>query len=130
MKRWLALARLDDKVRHRLRGIGLTFALLTLAWIGTTTPAIANCGASDPEPTSPLSPSIATVPGTLTTVGDFAATQYVPVVAQTIADIETSTLYRYVGDLSGEWPVEIAGMPYTLTTRYSYADEAIAMAES
>jgi serine protease AprX len=43
------------------------------------------------------------------------------VVGEMLTQVQTTTLYSYVGDLSGEWPVSIGGVPYTLATRYSYS---------
>lgn len=48
-----------------------------------------------------------------------------PVVQDMIARVQSSQVYSYTGDISGEWPVIIGGSPYTITTRYSRADEPI-----
>ena len=48
-----------------------------------------------------------------------------PLVEEMIDQVETSTLYDYVGDLSGEWEVIVNGVPYTMSTRYTWADSAI-----
>jgi len=48
-----------------------------------------------------------------------------PLVQEMIDQVETSTLYDYVGDLSGEWQVVVNGVPYTMSTRYTWADSAI-----
>ena len=42
-----------------------------------------------------------------------------PLIQRMIDQVESSTLYNYVGDLSGEWSVTIKDAPYTLTTRYT-----------
>ena len=42
-----------------------------------------------------------------------------------ISQIDSDTLYTYVGNLSGEWAVTIDGSPYTLATRYSLTDVPI-----
>ncbi len=44
-------------------------------------------------------------------------------VQEMVSKVSTSTLSDYVGDLSGEWPVSIGGSPYTIATRYTYADQ-------
>ncbi|MGC9350000.1 MAG: M20/M25/M40 family metallo-hydrolase [Anaerolineae bacterium] len=108
--------------------IVLSVALVVSAWAWTTTSVVAGSRVVD-APEAALTPGYSALPPSLT--GDiFSETRYAPVVAETLSGIKSSALYEYVGDLSGEWPVEIAGAPYTLTTRYSFADEAIAMAES
>jgi hypothetical protein len=48
-----------------------------------------------------------------------------PIVQEMIDQVEEDTLYQYVGSLSGEWPVDIGGMPYTILTRNSYSGEPI-----
>lgn len=42
-----------------------------------------------------------------------------------IDQVDGETLYRYVGDLSGEWPVTIEGISYTITTRHTDSGEPI-----
>jgi hypothetical protein len=39
--------------------------------------------------------------------------------------VDENTLSQYIGDLSGEWPVDIGGEPYTILTRNSYSGEPI-----
>lgn len=39
-----------------------------------------------------------------------------------LSQVNQSSLYTSVGDLSGEWPVLINSSPYTLSTRYTYAE--------
>jgi hypothetical protein len=46
-------------------------------------------------------------------------------IQEMISQIDSDTLYNYVGNLSGEWAVTIDGSPYTLATRYSLADVPI-----
>lgn len=48
-----------------------------------------------------------------------------PFVQAMIEQVDPSLLYSYTGDLSGAWPVEVAGEPYTITTRYTYSGEPI-----
>ena len=55
-----------------------------------------------------------------TTAGyDTAVVQPDPLVQSMVAGINSSTVYQYDGDLSGEWPVTIDGSPYTLATRHT-----------
>ena len=42
-----------------------------------------------------------------------------PLVQTMMDQIISPTLYQYVGDLSGEWPVLIGGEPFTITTRHT-----------
>ena len=42
-----------------------------------------------------------------------------PLVRSMIDQVSQTTLNRYVGDLSGEWPAIIGGTPYTITTRHT-----------
>ncbi|MCP4538247.1 MAG: M28 family peptidase [Chloroflexi bacterium] len=44
-----------------------------------------------------------------------------PLIQSMIDQVESSTVYSYTGDLSGEWSVEIGGSPYTITTRNTYS---------
>ncbi|MBN1660199.1 MAG: M28 family peptidase [Anaerolineae bacterium] len=44
-----------------------------------------------------------------------------PRVQAMIDEINAATLSQTVGDLSGEWPAQVAGEPYTITTRYTYS---------
>jgi hypothetical protein len=44
-----------------------------------------------------------------------------PFIRQMIAQVESSSVYSYTGDLSGEWPVMIGGEPFTITTRHTYS---------
>ena len=53
---------------------------------------------------------------------------YDPLVANLLAQVTTDAVYAYDGGLSGEWPVQIGGAPYTLATRYSYSGVPIARA--
>ena len=48
-----------------------------------------------------------------------------PIVQEMIDQVDEDTLYQYVGSLSGEWPVSIAGEPYTILSRHSYSGEPI-----
>lgn len=45
-----------------------------------------------------------------------------PMIQMMIDQVSTDTLYHYVGDLSGEWPVTIEDTSYTIATRYSRSD--------
>lgn len=51
-----------------------------------------------------------------------------PFVQQMVAQVESQIVYQYTGDLSGEWPVDIAGETYTLDTRYTYSGVPIQQA--
>jgi hypothetical protein len=42
--------------------------------------------------------------------------------------VSSTTAYRYVGDLSGEWPVDIGGQSISIATRYTYSGVYIAKA--
>jgi len=44
-----------------------------------------------------------------------------PRVWQIINQVKRSTVYQYTGDLSGEWPVQVCGAPYTIVTRHAYS---------
>jgi hypothetical protein len=43
-----------------------------------------------------------------------------PMVQAMIDQVDSSTAYDYVGDLSGAWGIIVNGNPYTLYSRYSY----------
>jgi hypothetical protein len=38
-----------------------------------------------------------------------------------IEQVSSATVRQYVGDLSGEWPVNVGGSPFTIATRYTYS---------
>lgn len=42
-----------------------------------------------------------------------------PLVQEMLDQVDTDLLYKYVGDLSGEWDVIIEGSPYRLDSRYT-----------
>ena len=44
-----------------------------------------------------------------------------PVIQQMVSQVDSITLYTYVGNLSGEWPVTVNGSPYTIYTRFTYS---------
>jgi len=48
-----------------------------------------------------------------------------PLIQQMIDQVTLSTVYQYTGDLSGEWPVNIGGSPYTIYTRNTYSGTPI-----
>ncbi|MGD9402894.1 MAG: M28 family peptidase [bacterium] len=51
-----------------------------------------------------------------------------PDVENMIDAVESLTVYAYTGDLSGEWPVNIGGSPYTIETRNTYSGTPITRA--
>jgi len=53
---------------------------------------------------------------------------YDPLVAGLLTRVTTETVANYTGGLSGEWPIQVGGAPYTLLTRYSYSGTPIARA--
>ncbi len=53
---------------------------------------------------------------------------YDPVIQSMIDQVNSATIYDYTGSLSGEWPVNIDGQPYTIATRYTDSGEPINMA--
>jgi Zn-dependent M28 family amino/carboxypeptidase len=55
---------------------------------------------------------------------------FTPAVLEAMQGIESTTLTAYVGDLSGEWPIQIGGETVRLVTRYSFAEPYIDLAES
>jgi hypothetical protein len=44
-----------------------------------------------------------------------------PFIQSLIDQVSSDTAYQYVGDLSGEWPVDIGGQPFTIASRYTYS---------
>jgi len=44
-----------------------------------------------------------------------------PLIQTMIDQVSSDTVRQYVGDLSGEWPVDIGGRPFTIATRYTYS---------
>ena len=51
-----------------------------------------------------------------------------PVIDALIAQIGSDTVWRYAGNLSGEWPVSIGGADYIITSRNTYSGEPITKA--
>jgi hypothetical protein len=51
-----------------------------------------------------------------------------PDVQDMIDAVESLTVYTYTGDISGEWPVNIGGSPYTIATRNTYSGTPITRA--
>lgn len=51
-----------------------------------------------------------------------------PDVQAMMSEVISSTVVAYNGGLSGEWPVIVAGQPYTIETRHTYSGEPIQMA--
>jgi hypothetical protein len=51
-----------------------------------------------------------------------------PLIQEMIDQVDSTTVYSYTAGLSGEWPVEIGGSPYTITTRHTYSGEPIQQA--
>jgi hypothetical protein len=49
-------------------------------------------------------------------------------VAEMINSVNQSTVYDYMGNITGEWPVNIGGSDYTITTRYTNSGIPIEMA--
>jgi hypothetical protein len=48
-----------------------------------------------------------------------------PVVQEMVSQVNSNKLYTYVGNLSGEWPVTVNGIPYTIFTRYTFSGAPI-----
>ncbi len=48
-----------------------------------------------------------------------------PLIQIMIDQIDTDLVYQYTGDISGEWPVDIGGEPYTIVTRHTYSGTPI-----
>lgn len=51
-----------------------------------------------------------------------------PAVADMMAHVQQAAVYTYTGDLSGEWPALVGGVPYTITTRNTTSGTPIQMA--
>lgn len=56
------------------------------------------------------------------------AVDYNADVAEMIDSVDQSTVYDYMGNLTGEWPVEIGGSVYTIATRHTNSGKPIEMA--
>jgi hypothetical protein len=51
-----------------------------------------------------------------------SAVTYDAAIQTMIDQVNSTTAYNYVGNLSGAWQIRVNGNPYTLSTRYSYAE--------
>jgi hypothetical protein len=69
----------------------------------------------DPKPLRPVA----------ATISRATLTDPDPLVEEMLAQIDSTTLYSYTAGLSGEWPVMIDSLPYTITTRHTYSGEPI-----
>ncbi len=56
------------------------------------------------------------------------AVDYNEAVAKMINSVKHNTVYDYMGNLTGEWPVEIGGLFYTIATRHTNSGTPIEMA--
>ena len=72
-----------------------------------------------PDPVALTTPATGQIP---------ANPNHDPLVAARLARISLDVVTGYDGSLSGEWPVQIGGTPYTLRTRYTYSGLPIAKA--
>lgn len=93
------LLRASPRDIERLAEVGVELRALTL----------------QPKPLRP-SPSARTYPPVITPD---------PVIQSMMNQVISTTVHSYTGDLSGEWPVEIAGSPYTITTRHTSSGEPL-----
>ncbi|MFZ6027495.1 MAG: M20/M25/M40 family metallo-hydrolase [Chloroflexota bacterium] len=59
------------------------------------------------------------------TVASPAAITPDPLVQSMLSQVTLENVRSYTGDLSGEWPVMVAGQPYTITTRNTYSGTPI-----
>jgi len=48
-----------------------------------------------------------------------------PLIQSMIDQIDLDIVYNYTGDISGQWPVDIGGVPYTILTRNTYSGTPI-----
>jgi hypothetical protein len=69
----------------------------------------------DPKPLRPEAPSLV-LPDQI---------EPDPLIQVMIDQIDSDMVYDYTGGLSGEWPVDIGGEPYTIATRHTYTGEPI-----
>jgi hypothetical protein len=88
--------------------IWLGVCLLLLTLLGAP---VKNAAAEDGPTLTPTSPLIAD-----------------PLIDEMVKRVNAAELYNLVGGLSGEWPVNLAGAPYTFDTRYSYSGAPITQA--
>lgn len=83
-------------------------------------------GQLSPEPAAPThTPLTAPAPAALAASQAFVPN---PAVAAMMAQVQQDQVYTYTGDLSGEWPAIVGGVPYTITTRYTTSGTPIQMA--
>jgi hypothetical protein len=98
---------LEDGLHALLRAS--TGAASRLAQTGIQVQAVT----MDPKPLRPA-------PSTLSSL-----TEPHPLIQGMMSQVNSTTVYSYTAGLSGEWPVEIGGSPYTITTRHTYSGEPI-----
>ncbi len=123
----------EDKKRgmgHRILAITIVMAALFLTW-GLVTVAAIPPGDEFPaelasrEPTEAGNTAYESPPPAVTGSNLVPIIAPAPQIEAMLGQVVSATLYQYVGDLSGEWPVTVGGEPYTLTTRHTYSGEPI-----
>ncbi|MBN1136638.1 MAG: M28 family peptidase [Anaerolineae bacterium] len=97
-----ALLRTTPQDAERLAGLGVELRAVTL----------------DPKPLRPSSPA-GVLPTSITPD---------PMIQMMIDQVDQATVYDYTGGLSGEWPVDIGGAPYTIVTRHTTSGAPIQQA--
>jgi hypothetical protein len=85
-----------------------------------------------PADASPIQPAVSDSPlagDKYGTGGGLSQYDLIPaphwIVQEMIDQVDQESLARFVGDLSGEWPVTITSEPYTIQSRHSYSGESI-----
>jgi len=102
--------------KHFLPAILWRLGCVSLLLIGFLFPNGPGLAIEAPEPTPPA-PALAQVrtsfPTSLTPD---------PLIQEMVSQVISDTLYHYVGDLSGAWPVTIGGSSYLIATRSTLTD--------
>jgi hypothetical protein len=70
---------------------------------------------TDPKPVAALRPG----GGQAYELTGPAAITADPLIQQMVDAVDSATVFNYTGDLSGEWPVTVGGLPFTIATRHT-----------
>lgn len=118
-------------MRHRIVALMIPVLALFLAWGLVAFAAVPVHGVFRSTPSVEVTsdgPSPADVTPPHRAVTDAAPVPTltpIPQIEAMLGQVVSGTLYQYVGDLSGAWPVTVGGEAYTLTTRYTYSGEPV-----
>jgi hypothetical protein len=118
-------------MRHRIVGLVVPVLALFLAWGLVTFAAVPVNGMFSSAPfleiagEEPRRADVRPPHRAVSNATPVPTLTPMPQIEAMLGQVVSTTLYQYVGDLSGVWPVTVGGEAYTLTTRYTYSGEPV-----